>query len=1259
MNAPAHKTGLKRVVIWARRVSLGALALVLVVTLLALLLLNTQWGARLTLAQSARFIPGELDTGNVSGTLAGPLRLAGASYRHDGLGVNIESLAVDVSVLTLLTGRIDVAELSASGIVVTVPEGEPDESRDDPVALPVITTPMPVHLARAKIGGLLVRLPDGTEFALDRAVMAGTLASSTLQLDELEVASSLGSLSLAGSLDTRRRYATRVRASLALNRADATLRSRLEVRGDLDAMDVSVLAHAPLDASLEAHLADLTDRPSGRFNLSARSVEPALIGLGSVPGPLRGSLEGEISPTAIQTRGWLAGGNRRVAIHEFAASLTEQGVALERLILEGEEGARLTASGRFAFHAEVPVVSLDAKWSDVAVPLGADRVLASPEGSVRVAGRPSDYRYEADLRLAGWLPEGHWRLSGQGGLSGLTLASLQAQTLNGDLSGEGEVDWRPVLQWRAEVNARELNPGAVAPQWPGSLSARVFAAGRLQDGVPRGEFSVQNLAGRLRERSVSGSAEAQFNGTRLPHVRVNLESGDSLLDAGGSLDEAVDLHLKARVQNLANWLPDAEGSLEVRGCLQGPRNALHANGEFGAESFAWAGVSIGSLEGEADVHLSGARASRVTTSARQLELRGIPFQSVEATLTGTPARHSLSLDARDEGQAVRFSVAGGWDGSLWQGELQDLAAASARYGEWRLTGPATATVAAHKIRLANLCLRAETAGMCARGRWSADQGLEAHARLEQVPLGTAELLLGAALDRPLTLDGRVNAEADLRVPADAPARIRVRLDGDNASIAMLGNDGEARLALSPLQAMLRLDDRVLEVSAQVGLGGAGSVSLSLDSPDFVPARWAQAPVNGRVDVALDEFEPLDPLLEPLVAPVGSLQGELALGGTLGALALDGKFALAGFAAEVPAAGLALEEGRLSLRAVGGEIGFQGGVSSGGGRVDVTGTMNLGGGQGLRIRAQVAGTDFLAVNRPGLQARVSPELDLALQSSTLTVTGRAAVPSATVDAGRLEGGGVSASPDVVVAGRGNAADAGVFRLVADVDVTLGEQVKVRAPGFEGAARGELHVTERPGRPTQARGELKVTGSYEAYGQKLSIRSGRLLYAGTPIDNPALDITAVRKADEVTAGIRIGGTALDPRLTLFSEPPLGSEADVLSYLILGRPMDAASSGDGALLSGAATSLGLKGGDLLAKQIGAQFGISDIGVEQSDTLDQSVLTLGKYLSPRLYVSYGVGLVEPVSVIRFRYELTDHWMLEAASGAETSGAIKFYFER
>ncbi len=137
-----------------------------------------------------------------------------------------------------------------------------------------------------------------------------------------------------------------------------------------------------------------------------------------------------------------------------------------------------------------------------------------------------------------------------------------------------------------------------------------------------------------------------------------------------------------------------------------------------------------------------------------------------------------------------------------------------------------------------------------------------------------------------------------------------------------------------------------------------------------------------------------------------------------------------------------------------------------------------------------------------------------------------------------------------------------------------------------------------------------------------------------------------------GLYITGTAQRPILTVFSNPVM-EQSDALSYLITGKPLSQVRGGEGNMVSAAAQALGSAGGDLLAKRIGSHLGVDDIGVSSSDALGgSSAFTVGKYLSPRLYLSYGVGLFDPGQVITLRYLISNRWNFEAQNATNFSRA-------
>ena len=215
-----------------------------------------------------------------------------------------------------------------------------------------------------------------------------------------------------------------------------------------------------------------------------------------------------------------------------------------------------------------------------------------------------------------------------------------------------------------------------------------------------------------------------------------------------------------------------------------------------------------------------------------------------------------------------------------------------------------------------------------------------------------------------------------------------------------------------------------------------------------------------------------------------------------------------------------------------------------------------------------------------------------------------------------------------------------------------------PHYVGNKKNRSSLVYPPGEP-YGRGELRfIDGSLTVFGQRLEIQRGALVYTGGPLEDPSIDITAVREVQDVRVGAQARGSLREPTVTLFSEPPM-SRAETLSYLTTGKPISELQSGEDANLSRAATSLALAGGSLIAGEVGERIGIDELGFEGDDETGNASLVIGKWLSPQLYVSYGVGLLEAVNVLRMRYRLSRRLSVEVSTSEESAADVIYTIER
>jgi translocation and assembly module TamB len=537
-----------------------------------------------------------------------------------------------------------------------------------------------------------------------------------------------------------------------------------------------------------------------------------------------------------------------------------------------------------------------------------------------------------------------------------------------------------------------------------------------------------------------------------------------------------------------------------------------------------------------------------------------------------------------------------------------------------------------------------------------------------VPLALANAL--GPSDMPLELSGEINGRGEMRRTPQGELSGAAQITSTGGRVARKmsepGDDGaadqtQALLSYSDLNVTANLAGASARATVNVRVNDNGSVNGEATLRGLGQQDTA---VAGRASVRIPDLAPFA-VFAPQIANVhGRADARAIIAGTLQAPQIAGELTASDLATDIPAAGLHLKAGRLELRpdsAVAGQFNISGDVNSGDGRLEIAGKAGTAGDVDLRIN----GERFLAADIPGARVIVAPALQFARAAQQMTLKGDVTIAQADVDLQKLPRGdrARAASPDVVIVDESTQQEAELEKtpLNADINVILGDKVNLTGFGLIATLNGRLAVRERPGEPTAGSGEIRVEGTYKAYGQDLTIQQGQLLYSATPLGNPRLNIEATRQVDEVTAGLRVRGSAQNPELTVFSDPPMG-QANALAYLVAGKPLEdiGADDKDGDALQSASRALGTAAGGLLAKNVGRRLGVDELGVKDEEMIGGAALTVGQYLSPRLYLSYGVGLFEPGEVVTLRYKLSKELALKTQRGSEdTRAGIEYRIQR
>jgi len=460
---------------------------------------------------------------------------------------------------------------------------------------------------------------------------------------------------------------------------------------------------------------------------------------------------------------------------------------------------------------------------------------------------------------------------------------------------------------------------------------------------------------------------------------------------------------------------------------------------------------------------------------------------------------------------------------------------------------------------------------------------------------------------------------------------------------------------------------MLEFAQPAGSGGTGLQGTARTRLNIAPS----GALDGQVELQFDALEWVEALVPALTQVQGRLSGLAILGGTLNDPHLGGTLTLLDGALQVPALGLQFQDLSANLLSDNRErLAIQGQATSGTGTLTFFSDIDAPLSEERQLHLTLQGKDFTLVERPELHMTITPDLTVNANAQGVDITGTLALPLMDVAITSLPESAIDVSADTVLVVQPtdgpdvrNAAETRLssldgLPLTAQISLQLGEDVHFSGWGLDADLSGALEITQRATGAPLTYGELTVTeGSYQTYGRTLNIEHGKLLFFGS-YDNPALDIRATRETDDVKVGVQMNGTLRNIRSQLFSTPTL-PDGDIIAVMLTGRPLAEVGSQDSNALVGAITTLGINQGQNLTNQIRSQLGLDTLAITSTGDVANSSLTLGKYLTPRIFIQYGIGLFETESTLAVDYTLSERVKLEAKSGSTQSLDITYTVER
>lgn len=1013
----------------------------------------------------------------------------------------------------------------------------------------------------------------------------------------------------------------------------------LPVNISIDAIDIPMLEYATQQRSLEvrntiARNADIDGQSARVRALSAVFADTAISAT-----RIRATLAGEVPISADVAwerldDSWSGSGS----IAESLANLRfEQSVA-------GPYPAHISGTVQL-LHKVAPEFDAIANWDrwtfgDVELSSGAVRLRGVAENYLADYGVTAELLDDRTLQVSG---------TARGDTEQLFsfAADVQSPEANAELAGS--LAWAPAFFVEAQLHASEIDPGAFVAALSGRLSADASVSIAADNSVAITNLSVSGL---LNNQPAKAAGNLVWAAEKLQCRDCEIQVGSNVLRVGGeSAGERIELTLQIDAPQLAELWPGISGAATISGSLGGTRSSPQFSGNLSARQFGYDEWSVS----EVRIHSSETDLETLNMSASLGSIRrgSANLGSLEISGEGQWQQLLVRANWAIDGAVIRADGIVRREDSTINGTINNAQVTEANSGDWRLSQPFDFNVAGNDVSVTAHDWTGDSGSIQVRRFATGADEVSLAATIVDLPLQLAN----PWLPENLTLLGSASADVDLTQRAGKwVGSINWRQSNTVLQVTEIDDQlTNVSVSRAELQAELRDGGMVARAWMSIDPGIDGQLDLEL-------SRFTRdAPLRARLALQGEQWDWVSAVFPEVDAFKGTISADVTADGPLNAPEFAGNVSWRDGGLLVPAMNVPLNKIEIVISgASNGTAVLTGTAKAGDGKLAIDGRfVNLT--QPTRsVQLALSGDAAALIDWPEYQLWATPDLTITGNAEGWQFGGQIEVTRANFVIPEIPEGAVRVSEDVTILGDQEPVNRAT-RVSGEARLTLGRQVHVAALGLDTFLQGNLLVRMRADRATTAEGRVTlVDGVFAAYGQKLTISEGTLTFTG-PLDDPLVDVKAVRVIETfdgtVTAGIHLRGRAQNLTSTVFSEPSM-ADADALSYLVIGRPLNQATESEGGELSGAAVALGLRQATRLTEQIGQTVGLDQLSLT-GDGGDATALVAGKQLNSRLYARYAYGVFSRLGTLLVRYKLSRTLSLEAGAGENQSIDVLYSVEK
>ena len=778
-----HRAGLLKAL---RLAGIAIATLLVIVAAIVTWALHSESGTRALLGMARGSLPAGMSIDEVGGTVAGTLRIRNFRYHDPALGLDlaVESVAVDLAPLALLSRRLHVERAEIEGVLLTLfpataPVAAPPENKRDPWQAPLDMRFDELLLVRGEL-----RRPQAAPFRILRASVAGSWRGTSIEASKLTLESPDGTISLAARIGARAPKLQHLQAEFRWRAGEHQWAGTLGATGANQTLELSAALDLPLKVRIASTLAPAHKRATGdawRAHLTVERFDPHPLITTDAFETMALELDAEGNLEDLALRGVLTLDANRIHLERLVLARREellQIAAFEARL--NSQPAALTGSATLALDGSKPA-SMQLAWDEFQLPEAWAGAAFRCSGEIAATVGLERFAVNGSARLARAGRYSNLALRLDGTQDSLHIAELELTQNPGAISISGDMNFREAVHWRLDAMARAFDPSLFFDTWPGALDFELHSTGEWPEQGPRANFKLKKLAGKLRGRPVNGAADLSLGRDFRPSGRASLKSGRTSLEVAASAAATSRVEATVRVAALEDWYSDLGGAISgnVTSLGRWPDVEIRANAEAsqlrrGTTVFETAKLTINARD---------ARTPRgtVALNASGVKIAGFHFDKTAIGLEGDERSHRLKLDARGKALVVALETSGALERrAAWSGLLEKLRLEVSNVPPLALRQPARLAVGSTSIALDTACLARGDIAMCVAGKRTG-QEITANYSLHSMPIGV--LMALAAPESSVSVEGLLEGGGELRRAADGTLSGQARLSAATGALS--------------------------------------------------------------------------------------------------------------------------------------------------------------------------------------------------------------------------------------------------------------------------------------------------------------------------------------------------------------------------------------------------------------------------------------------------------------------------------------------